>query len=196
MSKVQTKLNFVEKKKTSARLEETFNSKEKIKKVNAKLKTDYSCISNSPNKLLASKKINSISTSSKSCDSNEEPSGKENRNYLINDICKRNPVVVLFRSPSKFDNGIRSCSINDERPQEKVRDVVNEVQKPSCVLNLNESPMKCTERRNQENERYVLRSSPLKRAALSPEKIKYSGKFVEICLVLIEIPCAGPFCSY
>lgn len=179
MSKVQTKLNFVEKKKTSVRLEETFNSKEKIKHVNAKLKTDYSYISNSPNKLLASKKVNSIITSSKSYDSNEEPSGKENRNYINNEISKRNPVVVLFRSPSKFDNGIRSCSVNDEKTQQTVRDIVNEVHKPSCVLNLSESPIKCTERRNTENERYVLRSSPLKRTS-SPNKIKNSGKFVEI----------------
>lgn len=177
MSKVQTKLNFVEKKKTSVRLEKTFNSKEKVKNVNAKSKTDYGCISNSPNKLLTAKKFNSICTSSKSYDSNEEPSDKENRNYTISEISKRNPVVVLFRSPSKFDNGVRSCSINDEGPQETVTDIGNEVHKPSCVLNLSESPKKCTERRNTENECYVLRSSPLKRTASSPNKIKYSCKF-------------------
>lgn len=185
MSTVQTKLNFLEKKKTSARLQETFKLKEKSKDISTISKLDHVLISNSPNKHNASKQINSKFTSSKLRGSNEELSGKENQN-VIHEISKRNPVVVLFRSPSKCNNVIRSCNINYEQPQEKVRGDVDEVHNTSrpTVFNQFESPKKCTERRNVKNECYVLRSSPLKRTAFSPEKIKYSsGKFCYLGLV-------------
>lgn len=122
MSKIQTKINFVEKKKTSARLQETFKAKQnQIENKAVSLSISPCKVKNSP---------------SKSFMRNDKFSDKENNENITNVVGKMNPVVVLHRSPTK--------------------PVRFEVQKET-------------------EEKYKLRSSPLKRCSFSPRKNSSQG---------------------
>ncbi|XP_046676138.1 cell division control protein 6 homolog [Homalodisca vitripennis] len=128
MSKVQTKLNFIEKKKTSARLQEQFSKKQKdLNHKSAVINDDELHNCKSPVKVLA--------------DKNEviEKKHSKKRGVLNKCLEKENQATFKNRSLSPDKTGAP------------------------------DTPSK------QEEDRHLLRSSPLKRASTSPDKCKDGG---------------------